>query len=136
MEPHLINENTLEENISLCFNKETEIFEEFDEESDIFGEFPEIELFKFNEKNYINTQIVLENEIVNQLSDENEDFENQEILLVPSIYVIKTNLTVTPFVKDNNIKGCRHNEKTDYVYKLTGAFYKQNRNQTVVCLWT
>ncbi|RHZ83207.1 hypothetical protein Glove_99g346 [Diversispora epigaea] len=44
--------------------------------------------------------------------------------------------TVTPLVKYNNVKGRRHNEKTDHVYKLTGAFYKQNRNQTVVCLWT
>ncbi|RHZ83735.1 hypothetical protein Glove_88g40 [Diversispora epigaea] len=92
MEPHLINENTLEENISLCFNdysagsedEEAETFEESDEESDIFGELPEIELFKFNEENYINAQIALENEIVNQLSDENEDFEDQEILSVPS----------------------------------------------------
>ncbi|RHZ76982.1 hypothetical protein Glove_186g66 [Diversispora epigaea] len=44
--------------------------------------------------------------------------------------------TVIPLVKYNNVKGRRRNEKTDYVYKLTGAFYKQNRNQTVVCLWT
>ncbi|RHZ51289.1 hypothetical protein Glove_481g108 [Diversispora epigaea] len=92
MEPHLINENTLEENVSLYFSdysagsedKEAETFEESDEESDIFGELPEIELFKFNEENYINAQIALENEIVNQLSDENEDFEDQEILSVPS----------------------------------------------------
>ncbi|RHZ81786.1 hypothetical protein Glove_117g602 [Diversispora epigaea] len=40
-------------------------------------------------------------------------------------------ITVTPFVNYNNVKGRRRNEKTDYVYKLTGAFYKQNRNQTV-----
>ncbi|RHZ79025.1 hypothetical protein Glove_152g60 [Diversispora epigaea] len=39
--------------------------------------------------------------------------------------------TVTPLVRYNNVKGRRRNEKTDYVYKLTGAFYKQNRNQTV-----
>ncbi|RHZ82050.1 hypothetical protein Glove_114g98 [Diversispora epigaea] len=45
-------------------------------------------------------------------------------------------LTVTPLVRHNNVKGRRRNEQTDYVYKLTGAFYKQNRNQTVVCLWT
>ncbi|RHZ87559.1 hypothetical protein Glove_33g59 [Diversispora epigaea] len=44
--------------------------------------------------------------------------------------------TVTPLVRYNNVKGRRRNEKIDYVYKLTGAFYKPNRNQTVVCLWT
>ncbi|RHZ89796.1 hypothetical protein Glove_10g25 [Diversispora epigaea] len=48
----------------------------------------------------------------------------------------KSKKTVTPLVNYNNVKGRRRNEKTDYVYKLTGAFYKQNRNQTVVCLWT
>ncbi|RHZ52415.1 hypothetical protein Glove_461g82 [Diversispora epigaea] len=53
-----------------------------------------------------------------------------------TVFNIPTSSTVTPLVKYNNVKGRRRNEKTDYVYKLTGAFYKQNRNQTVVCLWT
>ncbi|CAG8640859.1 4289_t:CDS:2, partial [Diversispora eburnea] len=48
-------------------DEEAETFEESDEEFDIFGELPEIELFKFNKENYINAQITLENEIVNQL---------------------------------------------------------------------
>ncbi|RHZ68812.1 hypothetical protein Glove_293g8 [Diversispora epigaea] len=108
MEPHLINKNTLEKNISLYFSnyskesgdEKVKIFEESDKESDIFGELPKIELFKFNKENYINIQIALENEIVNQLSDENKNFENQKILLVPSPLLL---FLTTPMKKINKL---------------------------------
>ncbi|RHZ82160.1 hypothetical protein Glove_113g7 [Diversispora epigaea] len=66
------------------------------------------------------------------------DLEKKIDLVIKNQDSIKIDIkkTVTPLVNYNNVKGRHHNEKTDYVYKLTGVFYKQNRNQTVVCLWT
>ncbi len=83
METHIENENTSEENIPLYSSDQDIYSEESDEESDTswmsFNELPDIELFEFSEENYINAQIALEKEVVDQLSDESEDFENQEV---------------------------------------------------------
>ena len=80
METHIENENTSEENIPLYSSDQDIYSEESDEESDTswmsFNELPDIELFEFSEENYINAQIALEKEVVDQLSDESEDFEN------------------------------------------------------------
>ncbi|CAG8673229.1 6511_t:CDS:2, partial [Funneliformis caledonium] len=63
---------------------------EFDITSELFDELPKLQLFEFNEENYIKAQMALEQEFVDQLSDENEedfdadkvDSKNQEVSLL------------------------------------------------------
>ena len=57
-------------------NSEDDFKEDSDKESNTINELSELEIFEFNENNYINTQRILEQEGVNYLSDEDdEDFD-------------------------------------------------------------
>ncbi|CAG8776271.1 7096_t:CDS:1, partial [Rhizophagus irregularis] len=77
-------EITFEEKTSLYYSSQEIFSEETEEDLDTsFNELSELKLFEFNEKNYINVQNALEQEVVKYLSDENEEefgtYEDQEV---------------------------------------------------------
>ncbi|PKB92599.1 hypothetical protein RhiirA5_444095, partial [Rhizophagus irregularis] len=81
-------EITFEEKTSLYYSNQEIFSEETEEDLDTsFDELSELKLFEFNEKNYINVQNALEQEVVKYLSDENEEefgtYEDQEVLPPP-----------------------------------------------------
>ncbi|RGB26238.1 hypothetical protein C1646_770683 [Rhizophagus diaphanus] len=68
-----------EEKTHLYYNSQEIFSEETEEDFDTsFDELSELEIFEFNEKNYINAQNALEQEVVDYSSDENEEeFDNK-----------------------------------------------------------
>ncbi|EXX71111.1 hypothetical protein RirG_081450 [Rhizophagus irregularis DAOM 197198w] len=97
-------EITFEEKTSLYYSSQEIFSEETEEDLDTsFDEFSELEIFEFNEKNYINAQNALEQKVVEYSSDENEEeFGTYEVQEVPP-----------PPVKDAN----------EPVYELNPAMY-------------
>ena len=102
METYISDEITSEENSESQYSEveeeitdvESEKYGESDTTSKLFSgeqlqyEYSELELFEFNEENYIKAQMSLKRNDVDQLSDENEDdFDNfeQEASLTPLI---------------------------------------------------
>ncbi|GBC30322.2 hypothetical protein GLOIN_2v1785590 [Rhizophagus irregularis DAOM 181602=DAOM 197198] len=77
-------EITFEEKTPLYYSSQEIFSEETEEDLDTsFDELSELEIFEFNEKNYINAQNALEQEVVEYSSDENEEefgtYEDQEV---------------------------------------------------------
>ncbi|RGB24005.1 hypothetical protein C1646_821829, partial [Rhizophagus diaphanus] len=77
-------EITFKEKIPLYYSSQEIFSEETEEEFDTsFDKLSELEIFEFNERNYINVQNTLEQEVVDYLSDENEEefgiYEDQEV---------------------------------------------------------
>ncbi|RGB28413.1 hypothetical protein C1646_819145 [Rhizophagus diaphanus] len=77
-------EITFKEKIPLYYSSQ-KIFSEETEEEFVtsFDKLSELEIFEFNERNYINMQNALEQEVVDYLSDENKEefgiYEDQEV---------------------------------------------------------
>jgi hypothetical protein len=81
-------EITFKEKTPLYYSSQEIFSEETKEEFDTsFDELSELEIFEFNERNYINAQNALEQEVVDYSSDENEKefgvYEDQEVLPPP-----------------------------------------------------
>ncbi|RGB21951.1 hypothetical protein C1646_822738 [Rhizophagus diaphanus] len=65
---------TFKEKTPLYYSSQEIFSEETEEEFNTsFDELSELEIFEFNERNYINAQNALEQEAVNYSSDENEE---------------------------------------------------------------
>ena len=109
MESYIINE---EEETPLYFRGQNTYSEDFeedsDEDSDTIDELSELEVFEFNENNYINAQMILEQESADYLSDKNEeDFDAYK-----SDYEYQVPLPPLLLVEEMNDPVCKLNPTT------------------------
>jgi hypothetical protein len=136
-------EITFEEKNPLYYSSQEIFSEETEEDFDTsFDELSELEIFEFNENNYINAQKnALEQEVVDYLSDENEEefdiYENQEVpppLLTPvedtndPVYrlnpTMHTNFSPCILVDylDNKLQTCGQTKNVRNICQLIGIW--------------
>ncbi|CAB5378853.1 unnamed protein product [Rhizophagus irregularis] len=128
-------EITFEEKTPLYYSSQEIFSKETEEDLDTsFDKLSELELFEFNEKNYINVQNALEQEVVKYSSDENEEefgtYEDQEVppppvedanepvyRLNPAMY---TNFS--PCILDNKLQTCGQTKNVRNLCQLVGVW--------------
>ncbi|POG64839.1 hypothetical protein GLOIN_2v1782374 [Rhizophagus irregularis DAOM 181602=DAOM 197198] len=132
-------EITFEEKTSLYYSSQEIFSEETEEDLDTsFNELSELKLFEFNEKNYINVQNALEQEVVKYLSDENEEefgtYEDQEVppppvedankpvyRLNPAMYTNFSPCILVDYL-DNKLQTCGQTKNVRNLCQLVGVW--------------
>ncbi|PKY59923.1 hypothetical protein RhiirA4_491260, partial [Rhizophagus irregularis] len=132
-------EITFEEKTPLYYSSQEIFSEETEEDLDTsFDELSELEIFEFNEKNYINAQNALEQEVVEYSSDENEEefgtYEDQEVPpppvedanepvygLNPAMYTNFSPCILVDYL-DNKLQTCGQTKNVRNLCQLVGVW--------------
>ncbi|GBC20034.2 hypothetical protein GLOIN_2v1785590 [Rhizophagus irregularis DAOM 181602=DAOM 197198] len=132
-------EITFEEKTPLYYSSQEIFSEETEEDLDTsFDELSELEIFEFNEKNYINAQNALEQEVVEYSSDENEEefgtYEDQEVppppvedanepvyRLNPAMYTNFSPCILIDYL-DNKLQTCGQTKNVRNLCQLVGVW--------------